>query len=52
VPKLVVLTEQLNAPVPGGTGRYTAELLRALKETAPRRVAAGGAVPGRAMPAH
>jgi glycosyltransferase involved in cell wall biosynthesis len=30
-----VLTEQLNAPVPGGTGRYTAELLRALKDTAP-----------------
>ncbi len=36
MPELVVLTEQLNAPVPGGTGRYTAELLRALKETAPR----------------
>jgi glycosyltransferase involved in cell wall biosynthesis len=30
-----VLTEQLNAPVPGGTGRYTAELLKALRETAP-----------------
>jgi glycosyltransferase involved in cell wall biosynthesis len=30
-----VLTEQLNAPVPGGTGRYTAELLKALKDTAP-----------------
>ncbi|WP_346129302.1 glycosyltransferase family 1 protein [Lentzea roselyniae] len=35
MPELVVLTEQLNAPVPGGTGRYTAELLKALKETAP-----------------
>ncbi|GHH58982.1 glycosyl transferase [Lentzea cavernae] len=31
-----MLTEQLNAPVPGGTGRYTAELLRALRETAPQ----------------
>lgn len=30
-----MLTEQLNAPVPGGTGRYTAELLAALKRTAP-----------------
>jgi glycosyltransferase involved in cell wall biosynthesis len=30
-----VLTEQLNAPVPGGTGRYTAELLEALGENAP-----------------
>ncbi|MBM7859449.1 glycosyltransferase family 4 protein [Lentzea nigeriaca] len=35
MPELVVLTEQLNAPVPGGTGRYTAELLKALRETAP-----------------
>ncbi|MEU7478929.1 glycosyltransferase family 1 protein [Lentzea sp. NPDC042327] len=35
MPELVVLTEQLNAPVPGGTGRYTAELLRALRATAP-----------------
>jgi glycosyltransferase involved in cell wall biosynthesis len=31
-----VLTEQLLAPVPGGTGRYTAELFKALTETAPR----------------
>jgi glycosyltransferase involved in cell wall biosynthesis len=31
----VVIAEQLLAPVPGGTGRYTAELLRALAETAP-----------------
>lgn len=30
-----MLTEQLNAPVPGGTGRYTAELLKALARTAP-----------------
>ncbi|SEP96135.1 Glycosyltransferase involved in cell wall bisynthesis [Lentzea xinjiangensis] len=30
-----MLTEQLNAPVPGGTGRYTAELLTALTRTAP-----------------
>ncbi len=30
-----MLTEQLNAPVPGGTGRYTAELFRALAGTAP-----------------
>ena len=30
-----MLTEQLNAPIPGGTGRYTAELVRALGETAP-----------------
>ncbi|MCG8925113.1 glycosyltransferase family 1 protein [Lentzea sp. CC55] len=35
MPELVVLTEQLNAPVPGGTGRYTAELLPALAKTAP-----------------
>lgn len=35
MPELVVLAEQLLAPVPGGTGRYTAELLRALAETAP-----------------
>jgi len=30
-----VIAEQLLAPVPGGTGRYTAELLRALAETTP-----------------
>ncbi|MDV6013917.1 glycosyltransferase family 1 protein [Haloechinothrix sp. LS1_15] len=35
MPELVVLADQLFAPVPGGTGRYTAELLRALAETAP-----------------
>ncbi|MFD9698917.1 glycosyltransferase family 4 protein [Lentzea sp. NPDC059081] len=35
MPELVVLTEQLSAPVPGGTGRYTAELFQALTRTAP-----------------
>jgi glycosyltransferase involved in cell wall biosynthesis len=35
VPELVVLAEQLLAPVPGGTGRYTQELLTAMAETAP-----------------
>jgi len=35
VPELVVLAEQLLAPVPGGTGRYTAELLPALALSAP-----------------
>ncbi|MBB5955146.1 glycosyltransferase involved in cell wall biosynthesis [Saccharothrix tamanrassetensis] len=35
MPNLVVLTEQLLAPVPGGTGRYTRELTAALAATAP-----------------
>lgn len=35
MPELVVIAEQLLAPVPGGTGRYTAELLQALAETVP-----------------
>lgn len=35
VPELVVIADQLFAPVPGGTGRYTGELLRALAKTAP-----------------
>jgi glycosyltransferase involved in cell wall biosynthesis len=35
VPELVVIAEQLRAPVPGGTGRYTAELLAALTRAAP-----------------
>jgi glycosyltransferase involved in cell wall biosynthesis len=35
VPRLVVLVEQLLAPVPGGTGRYTRELTAALAATAP-----------------
>lgn len=35
VPELTVIAEQLVAPVPGGAGRYTRELLGALVETAP-----------------
>jgi glycosyltransferase involved in cell wall biosynthesis len=35
VPELVAVAEQLLAPVPGGTGRYTRELLRALASTTP-----------------
>lgn len=35
MPQLVVIAEQLLAPVPGGTGRYTRELLTALAATAP-----------------
>jgi len=35
VPELVVLAEQLLAPVPGGTGRYTRELVTALAATTP-----------------
>jgi glycosyltransferase involved in cell wall biosynthesis len=31
---LAVVAEQLRAPVPGGTGRYTAEMLSALRATA------------------
>jgi hypothetical protein len=31
---LAVVAEQLRAPVPGGTGRYTAEMLAALRATA------------------
>jgi glycosyltransferase involved in cell wall biosynthesis len=34
---LAVVAEQLRAPVPGGTGRYTAELLHALRATAGMR---------------
>ncbi|EHK80321.1 glycosyltransferase, partial [Saccharomonospora azurea SZMC 14600] len=33
MPELVVIAEQLLAEVPGGTGRYTAQLLRALADT-------------------
>ena len=32
--RLAMVTEQLRAPVPGGTGRYTQELLNALESTA------------------
>ncbi|QUH04868.1 glycosyltransferase family 4 protein [Saccharopolyspora erythraea] len=35
MPELVAIAEQLLAPVPGGTGRYTRELLRAMAATAP-----------------
>lgn len=35
MPQLVVLVEQLLAPVPGGTGRYTRELAAALAASAP-----------------
>jgi glycosyltransferase involved in cell wall biosynthesis len=34
--RVAVLLEQVLAPVPGGTGRYSAELARALAVTAPR----------------
>ncbi|HEY3260197.1 MAG TPA: glycosyltransferase family 1 protein [Pseudonocardiaceae bacterium] len=37
MPQLVVITEQLLATVPGGTGRYTRELTGALARTAPPR---------------
>ncbi|QFZ23220.1 glycosyltransferase family 4 protein [Saccharothrix syringae] len=44
MPNLVVLTEQLLAPVPGGTGRYTRELAAALARTAPGGWTVTGAV--------
>ncbi|MFD1150153.1 glycosyltransferase family 4 protein [Saccharothrix hoggarensis] len=44
MPNLVVLTEQLLAPVPGGTGRYTRELAAALAATAPDGWTVTGAV--------
>jgi glycosyltransferase involved in cell wall biosynthesis len=44
VPKLVVLLEQLLAPVPGGTGRYSRELVAALAATAPAGWMVGSAV--------
>ncbi|MFI9007473.1 glycosyltransferase family 4 protein [Actinosynnema sp. NPDC053489] len=44
MPDLVVLTEQLLAPVPGGTGRYTRELAAALAATAPAGWTVTGAV--------
>ncbi|MFD9737878.1 glycosyltransferase family 4 protein [Umezawaea sp. NPDC059074] len=44
MPQLVVLTEQLLAPVPGGTGRYTRELAAALAATAPAGWTVTGAV--------
>ncbi|MGH3832003.1 MAG: glycosyltransferase family 4 protein [Pseudonocardiaceae bacterium] len=48
MPKLVVLLEQLFAPVPGGTGRYSRELTAALAATAPAGWTVGSAVARRA----
>jgi len=44
VPELVVLVEQLLAPVPGGTGRYTRELASALAASAPAEWVVSSAV--------
>ncbi len=44
MPKLVVLLEQVLAPVPGGTGRYSRELTAALAATAPAGWTVGSAV--------
>jgi len=44
VPELVVLAEQLLAEIPGGTGRYTRELVGALARTAPERWSVATAV--------
>ncbi|WP_189060024.1 glycosyltransferase family 4 protein [Longimycelium tulufanense] len=44
MPELVVITEQLLAPVPGGTGRYTRELVAVLAATAPAGWEVTGAV--------
>ena len=44
MPKLVVLLEQVLAPVPGGTGRYSRELTAALAATAPGDWTVGSAV--------
>jgi glycosyltransferase involved in cell wall biosynthesis len=51
VPKLVVLLEQLLAPVPGGTGRYSRELAAALADTAPAGWTVGSAIARHADPA-
>ncbi|MBW4716225.1 glycosyltransferase [Saccharothrix obliqua] len=51
MPNLVVLTEQLLAPVPGGTGRYTRELAAALAATAPPGWEVTGVVGRHADPA-
>ncbi|MBV9162092.1 MAG: glycosyltransferase family 4 protein [Pseudonocardiales bacterium] len=50
MPKLVVLLEQLLAPVPGGTGRYSRELTAALAATAPAGWTVGSAVARHADP--
>lgn len=44
MPKLIVLLEQVLAPVPGGTGRYSRELTAALAATAPSGWTVGSAV--------
>lgn len=44
VPELVVLTDQLLVRVPGGTGRYTRELVAALAATAPAGWTVSGVV--------
>jgi glycosyltransferase involved in cell wall biosynthesis len=51
VPELVVLTEQLLAPVPGGTGRYTRELAAALAAHRPDGWVVVGAVARHGDPA-
>ncbi|HEX4703957.1 MAG TPA: glycosyltransferase family 1 protein [Pseudonocardiaceae bacterium] len=50
MPELVVLVEQLLAPVPGGTGRYTRELASALAATAPAEWMVSSAVARHADP--
>ena len=50
VPKLVVLLEQLLAPVPGGTGRYSRELAAALAATVPAGWTVASAVARHADP--
>ncbi|MDQ3887521.1 MAG: glycosyltransferase family 4 protein [Actinomycetota bacterium] len=50
MPRLVVLLEQLLAPVPGGTARYSRELTRALVATAPPGWTVGAAVARHADP--
>ncbi len=50
MPKLVVLLEQVLAPVPGGTGRYSRELTAALAATAPDGWTVGSAVARHADP--
>ena len=47
MPVLTVLLDQLRAPVPGGTGRWTAEVTRALVAGAPDRWRVQGVVGGR-----
>lgn len=44
MPELAILTEQLLAPVPGGTGRYTRGLAEAMARTAPDGWSVSGVV--------